>query len=159
MKRAVCILRPYSGAVRQILTVQSPPTGLHQSVCRARVTPPILQIEKPRPREAWQGAAWEGKRRRGHVRLLPTYLPPSRPSRNKHPCRVRPCCPPPASAASCSGTTPLTLIRTQLLSRSPFPSLFCGLPPTHVGYLRRSSGLRNLPFARDAGILKGALEV
>lgn len=55
--------------------------------------------------------------------------------------------------------SPLAPIRTQLLSKSPFSSLSCGLPPTHMGYLRRSSGLRNLSFARDVGILKGALEV
>ena len=65
----------------------------------------------------------------------------------------------PLVSASCSGTAPLAPIRTQLLSKSPFSSLSCGLPPTDMGYLRRSSGLRNLSFARDVGILKGALEV
>lgn len=132
VKRVYCILRHYPGAVHQVLGVQSPPTGLHQPVCRARVTLPILQVEKLRPREAWQGAAWVGKRRRGHVRLLPTCLPASLPPRNKHPCCVCPWCPPPGSATSCSGTAPLAPVRTQLLSESPFSSLSCGLPHTHM---------------------------
>lgn len=46
-----------------------------ETVCRTGVTQPILQIEKLRPREAWQGWAWVGKRRRGRAHLVPA--PPS----------------------------------------------------------------------------------
>ena len=74
----MCILRHCPGSVRQVLGVQSPPTGLPPSMCRARVTLPILQVEKLRPREAWRGAAWVGKRRKGACAFaapLPSCFP------------------------------------------------------------------------------------